>query len=238
MQIAICDNEAAQQNILLQLLKEYMIKHQIAYSVTVFNSGEDFLKSATEKKFDIAFLDIYMEKKNGITTAKELQNMQKTKIIFVTTSEDFAVEAFQLNAVHYLVKPIRTQDFEDALSRCFPLEDKVAIHTLKTTEGTICIREDHICFIEATGKYSLLYTIDSDSPYKCPYAFKQFVHGVKSEDFVQCHRSYFINLNFADHITGSEIHMKENQIIPISRTEKAFFMDSYKNYLFRQAKES
>ncbi len=237
MQIAICDNEAAQQNILLQLLKEYMIKHQIAYSVTVFNNGEDFLKSAAGKKFDIVFLDIYMEEKDGITTAKELQNIQKTKIIFVTTSKDFAVEAFQLNAVHYLVKPICTQDFEDALSRCFPLEDKVAIHTLKTTEGTICLREDHICFIEATGKCSLVYTINSESPYKCPYAFKQFVHGLKSEDFVQCHRSYLINLNFADHITGSEIHMKENQTIPISRTEKASFMESYKNYLFRQAKE-
>ncbi len=237
MKIAICDNEQEQQKHLLQLLYKEMIRRGCEYQVSSFDNGEALLEKAATEAFDIVFLDIYMQEMNGITTAKELRKLQDAKIVFVTTSTDFAVDAFQIHAAHYLVKPVQPDDFKEALDRCLPIDDHVAIHTLKTTEGTICLREDHICFIEATGKYSLLYTIDAREPYQCPYAFRQFVEGMQSEDLVQCHRSYVVNLNYAQNISNTEITMKDNRLIPLSRKEKPVFMEKYKSYLFRQAKK-
>lgn len=237
MKIAICDNEQEQQKQLLQLLNKEMTRRGCKYEVSFFSYGEALLEKAATETFDIVFLDIYMKEMNGITTARELQKMQNPKIVFITTSEDFAVDAFQIHAAHYLVKPVQPADIKEALDRCLPDKDDVAIHTLKTAQGTICLREDHICFIEATGKYSLLYTIDSEEPYRCPYAFRQFVEGMQSEDLVQCHRSYVVNLNFAEHISNTEIIMKDKQFIPLSRKEKPAFMEKYKSYLFRQAKK-
>ena len=85
MQIAICDNEAAQQNILLQLLKEYMIKHQIAYSVTVFNNGEDFLKNGDYYSF---LTHIAQKQRYGIRQMYEKPETFLENLIIDTLTEE------------------------------------------------------------------------------------------------------------------------------------------------------
>ena len=74
--------------------------------------------------FDIVFLDIYLPGENGVDVAGELQRVSpETGIAFVTTSEEHAVDAFSLHALHYLVKPVTTEGIVEAfrrLTRLFP----------------------------------------------------------------------------------------------------------------------
>ena len=80
-------------------------------------SGEDAVKLAARHKPDVIFLDIEMPEMNGLETAKELYALGPQNIVFVTAYDEFAVEAFQINAVDYLLKPIKDEQFTATLLR-------------------------------------------------------------------------------------------------------------------------
>ena len=112
MRIAICDDE---KNI-RELIGNKVAKQYPDAKIVFFSSGEELLLS--EEKIDILFLDIQMNGKNGMETARQLRKKdKKIIIIFVTAIEDYVFQAFDVGAFHYLVKPIEDAKFADVLYR-------------------------------------------------------------------------------------------------------------------------
>ena len=115
MRIAICDDETREQKQLLQIIQGC----EPDYDTECFSDGVSLLRAAeSTPPFDIAFLDIYMPIENGIDVAGTLREISpRTGIVFVTTSQDHAVSAFSLDALHYLVKPVSAGDVAEAFRR-------------------------------------------------------------------------------------------------------------------------
>ena len=115
MRIAVCDDEAKEREQFLQAMKSW----DPDLTAEQFPSGASLLKAAkTPPPFDIIFLDIYLPGENGIDIASTLEEISPTTgIAFVTTSEDHAVAAFSVNALHYLVKPVTAEGIAAAFSR-------------------------------------------------------------------------------------------------------------------------
>ena len=118
MRIAIVDDCESERNELYErLLKN---KFLISYDVELrlYDSGSDFLNEALQNRFDLVFLDIYMNDENGIETAQKLRAFdRKCLLIFTTTSTDHALDGFSVRALHYLVKPYSNEECQRHSSR-------------------------------------------------------------------------------------------------------------------------
>ena len=110
MKIAIVDdNEDDRKRLQEEITKICDNKSRKDFEITEFFSGEDFInlivKNENKKYFDIVFLDIYMNGITGIETAKKLRETDnQSKIIFITTSNEFASESYEVKAYEYLIK--------------------------------------------------------------------------------------------------------------------------------------
>lgn len=114
MRFAICDDNRRDTETLRDILM-----HMSASSVIeCFGTGEEFLAAARERRFDLVFMDIYLQKENGIEVIRALRKLApETDVVFTTVSDAHAVDAFSVRAIHYLVKPFTEADVAEALER-------------------------------------------------------------------------------------------------------------------------
>lgn len=126
MKIAIVDDLKLDAEQLSHLILSYMKEHRIPTAAPeIFPNGETFLASFTVGSFDIVFLDIYMDGLSGMETAQKLRALDAScRIVFVTTSPDFAVDSYDVNAAFYLLKPVTMEHFSVSYSGMCSISQK------------------------------------------------------------------------------------------------------------------
>ena len=156
MQIALCDDEQQQLNILEDFLRAYEKEHDLDFSITRFVSGETLMNSS--EYFQIIFMDIYLDRLLGTDVIRQLN--QDTQVVFTTTSREHAIEAFGLGAVHYLLKPLKQSDVWEAMDRCLSRLGENAEHILQilSNHGKISIPTASINYIEVFNKVCIVHT--------------------------------------------------------------------------------
>ncbi len=160
VKIAICDDEIPQRDRIIELIKKAFAKTDYIESIDWYESGEAFL-AADRDKYDLVFMDIYMSGINGMETAKQLYSENKrTKIVFCTTSSDFGVESYDVEAIRYLLKPIEEERFFaviDFFFKNFAAKKTITV-TCDRIDETIAV--DDILWIESQGHKSVIHTKD------------------------------------------------------------------------------
>lgn len=127
VQVALCDDERAELNEVKKFLSAYEQEHvNTDFTVRYFPNADEFLGAVREKKYSphLVIMDIYMPKETGerapvgLEAARQLQGMgNRAALVFLTRSREYALEAFEVQAAHYLVKPIQTEKFFSVLDR-------------------------------------------------------------------------------------------------------------------------
>lgn len=185
--------------------------------IRVFPSAEAFLfQYEEERDFDILLLDIEMGAMNGVDLAKKIRMQNDAvQIVFITGYPDFIAEGYEVNALHYLMKPVSYEKLRAVL-------DKAAAN-LGKTEKRLCVTYDRntdlvplsrILYVEAQRQYVLIHTFDRT------YRMKQSFAGTVAEldeFFFKCQRSYCVNLRHITRIKSSSVLLKNGMEIPISR---------------------
>lgn len=115
MRIALVDDSEIERGILLSLLTDYGCEKQILFESDCFDSGDAFLSSFSSDKYDIVFMDIFMNGMSGVETASKMRQIDSHVIlIFLTASADYMPDAFRVHAFHYILKPYQ----KDAIFAC------------------------------------------------------------------------------------------------------------------------
>jgi len=110
LKIAICEDDSIQRHSIVDMLENYLSSINKSYDLFEFINGEDLLSSID--KFHIYLLDIHMGSVSGIDVAKKIRLIQeKAIIIFTTGFKDYVFDAFDVNAFHYIIKPISLKKF-------------------------------------------------------------------------------------------------------------------------------
>lgn len=117
--IAICEDDEMERTVLQELVKAWAEANDVEVFVSSFASGEELIWSFSDRRYDILFLDILLEELDGIQTGQQIRSMDaKTDIIYCTAMTDFALDAYEVHAKGYLVKPYNPDKIEAVLAQC------------------------------------------------------------------------------------------------------------------------
>jgi len=217
----IVDDEPIARKILVEYLSDLT---DIAIVGQLKNAIEvtDFLAN---KEVDILLLDINMPRLSGVQLLKSLKN--PPLVIFTTAYSEFAVEAFELEAFDYLVKPISFDRFLKAINNAKKRlreqnskTETAKLFTIKEGKRIYKVELSAIYLVQAYGDYVRLYT--KEKTYLTKDKFNN-IKAVLTDDFLQVHRSYIINLTYFDYLEGNQVQVL-NQKIPVSNTFRAALM--------------
>ena len=191
LNIAICDDEKA----IREQINELIEKEKVGICLDLYETGDALL--ATDKKFDIVFLDIQMDGTDGIETAKRLrQRDEDTILIFITGIREYVFEAFDVAAFHYLLKPIEEDKFREVFHRAEREMEKRKTKRwetvfIKTRNRSFTLEKDSILYVESRGKKVEIHTTGEIIE---AYASMNEMEGQLGESFYRCHRGYLVNM--------------------------------------------
>jgi len=197
-----------------------------------FESGDALL--AAEKQYDIVFLDIWLEGRDGIDTARRLrQKSEKTVLIFVSGAKDYVFQAFDVAAFHYLLKPLERAKFEEVLDRAVREAEKqrkaeTELLLIKTRNRTIPLPKSTILYVESRGKKAEVHTVKE--------AFEMYasLNGLEpelGEGFYRCHRGYLVNLAYVSEYHHDSIFLTNGEAIYLAKEKYPEFVKEYMRYL-------
>lgn len=231
MKIAVCDDLKKDRLRLAELLEKYSKNHKKTYTVDFFNNGNALLQDFTKNKYDIIFLDIYMSGISGIETARKIRNIdKKAGIILTTTSTNFFREGFEVNATHYLIKPLQYEKFQEAMQRLDYTFDTLKSEQLIIQKGadTIRVPQNIISHIETIRNGIKIHICDKSI--NCRFPISKAEKQLDSRYFLRVHRSYIINMNHVDEIQDDFFIMGNGDRVLIRKKDVATIKHAYATF--------
>lgn len=227
--VIIIDDEPLARRVVAEYLKEYPELTIVAEC----NNGFEGVKAIEEYQPDIIFLDVQMPKINGFEMLELID--QKPKVIFTTAFDEYALKAFEVNAIDYLLKPFAQDRFEKALERVMSEKDSTINKTeiqldrdefitrvvIKDGSEIKIVPAEKVNYLEAYDDYVKIHT--DEKTYLKKQTLSHFESSLDPTQFVRTHRSYLINVNSLTKIEGFEKNsyraiLKCGARIPISRS--------------------
>jgi len=184
--------------------------------------------------YHILFLDVLMPGLNGIEAAREIRSFdEEIKIIFLTSSKEFAVESYAVDAHYYMLKPGSTQ-------KLFPILDRIFLEAqrgedalqIKSASGFTRIPFGRIEYLEVFSK-RLWFHLSDGTVKEFSGSLSDFEEELLSrEEFFKVHRSYIVNMASILSLDSKALTTCTNQEVPISRLLYGQVREAYMQYLF------
>ncbi|QXQ11225.1 LytTR family DNA-binding domain-containing protein [Paeniglutamicibacter sp. Y32M11] len=187
------------------------------------NSGAEALKALEEFEIDALFLDIHMPALSGLDIARVISRFTRPPaVVFVTADEDQALEAFELAALDYVLKPVRPERLAESIRRICELteEDSTKPEMITVEKGGITklIRRDEVHYVQAQGDYARLHTQDSSYLIRVPLNDLEQQWGPAG--YIRIHRSYLVAMDSISTVklaTGKASVLINGTELPVSR---------------------
>lgn len=237
IKIAFCDDEISVLEELGSLIDRYRAEHGCEFEYKAFQSPLELL-AAIERgaRFDILFLDVIMPGENGIAASAEIRSYDNNvKIVFLTSSPEFAVQSYAVNAYYYQLKPIQTDGFfslmDSVISECD--KDKASSFIIRCKNGITRIESRRVEYCEVIHRTLFIHltngmifesigSMDELSDQLTPFGC-----------FLRPHRSYLVNLDHIQNLSYRAITMACHIEIPIPRGKYGEIKDRYLEYAFQ-----
>lgn len=221
LKIAVIEDNEVQSHLLKDYVKEWAKKNSLLSEISIFSSGEQFwFEFEALSDIDIILLDIQMSRISGIELA---QKIRKTKsdavIIFITGIPDYMQEGYDVEALHYLLKPVKKEKLFDCLDRALKKQDKLKEENFVfSCDGKlITLKQSEIIFIESISHNLKIKTLKNE--YITRMNLSEAEEKLNSKIFVKTHRAFLANLMHIRQLQKNKAVLADNNIIPISRRE-------------------
>lgn len=235
IRIALCDDDERCLVALKRMLESWAAAASSQVNIHCFDNGDSLIRDCAASRYDIIFLDIVMPLLNGMDAAREIRDRDKTvKIIFLTSSPEFALQSYSVKAADYIVKPITYQRLIEVMDDAAAfIRQEPECMTLKTVGGYQKIYLHDIEYIEAQNK-RVFFFLESGKVVEVVQPLYTFEAELDdSKGFFKCHRSYLVYLPNVDYFNNTEIKTKSGRCIPIARGYGKAFQDAYFAEMFK-----
>lgn len=242
LHIAICDDQPDQIRFIRRSSDIYFQKKQDLVSYETFDNAFSFVDAIDQGTvFDIALLDVCMPGILGTDVARELRKYNSgTEIIFLTTSDEFAVDAFAVKATDYLLKPFAQSQFNKAMDRAisFIRQHNSAKIVLRLVGGGICIEQiAQILYFESNGHILQVHLANGAvrETRKSGQEMRDELDKIAPGQFASPNKGYLVNLA-AVHMIKADYVEIAGQEIPLGKRKYRMFQDLYFQFMFSSTK--
>lgn len=236
IKIAFCDDEMEVLHQMNELLDRYRVERNEDITYAAFQSPFELL-TEIEKGIrpDILFLDVVMPGQNGMDVAKEIRQYDtNVKIIFLTSSPEFAVESYTVGAYFYQLKPIWEESFfrlmDSVLSECEKKKKNSLI--LHSKDGITRINLQQLEYCEVLGR-KLLFHLENGAVLEGAGSLDDLAGQLMQySNFFRPHRSFLVNMEYIQNISSRSIKMVNDAEIPIPHGKCSEIKNTYMEYAF------
>ncbi len=232
MRIAVCDDDRTIREELFRLIQKQVPEADIME----YQSGEELINA--RGNFDIYFLDIEMGEVSGMDIARRIREQeengrQRSIIIFVTGYREYMEAAFDVNAFHYLIKPIDTEKFSEVFRRAwkeaavfYEQEKKYIIVKSSGTQQKILLK--NIYYIESGNKKVIFHTTNGTLEV---YGKMEELEKGLGNTFYRCHRCYLVNMEKISAYSADNIQVINGDNLLLARKKYSDFIKTYMRYV-------
>lgn len=227
MKITVCDDSIKD----LLDIEKLLLKYQAQYPDRIFelekysDPSRLFHKIAEGNLTDIYILDMLMPRRTGIDLGRQIRkNGKENVIIYITSSQDYALEAYDVHATRYLLKPVDEGSLFEALDYAlsFTKAKTEPTYMLKTKNGLLPTAYSKIEYIENAGRKLEVHLSDG-ALLKSLFIRTSFEEEVREltehGNFLQIHKSFLVNLDYVKQLTADSAIMSSGRPLPISRAK-------------------
>ena len=213
---AVCDDSSADRAYVTALIEAWGCSRDILLQIEDYPSAEAFLFAYEgNETVDVLFLDIEMGDMSGVELAKRLRQMGAgLQIVFLTGYMEYIAEGYDVEALHYLSKPVAQEKLGAVLDRAVErLKTRENVLLLSLPDGVVRLPLYEIRYLEVMKNYVTLHAVEE-------YSVKRSLSELTKEldeSFYRIHRSYIVNLRFVKRITRTEVTLKDGAALPLSR---------------------
>ena len=207
MQIAICDDEREE----ILKIRNLIFNIQDNYRVDPFLNGQSLLEAVEEGNvYDLLFCDVYLQQENGIEIVRRLLRISpQTAVVFFTTSQEHAIEAFSVESLHYLVKPVSQEDIIEVFRR---------FGNRKKPRHTLTLRIDRMVNVLYQDEIMRVYSI------RRPW---QEISGMLDDSFVQIKKGVTLNMHYISRMTFRECTTRDGLTFLLRRDQAKDIREKY-----------
>lgn len=215
--IAICDDENIEIEYFSRICEKWSNKAGCSLKLSAYESAESFLFHYEKKgTIDILLLDIQMKEMDGIQLARKIREEDDTiQIVFITGIPDYIGEGYEVEALHYLLKPVVEEKLIQVLDRAVAKREKrERFLTFQRNGNTIRIAAGDIRYAEVQSHHITLYLTEGEEIF---YKKLSEMEEELGEGFFKCHRSYLVSMACVCRITRTALILETGEEIPLSR---------------------
>ena len=218
LRIAVCEDSAIEQKRLIFLINGC----GIPAVVSAFDSGEALLADFGRGKYDLIFMDIYMEGMTGIDAVTAIRKIDShVPVAFATTSTEFALESYRLDALKYIEKPVQKKAVMELLELARFKKEQIPSLLLQISGKDVSIPFDQITYAEQMG-HAVVFHLHDGSSVKASGKLNDYEDRFDMQPFFRCHKSFLVNLTYAQEIDpefhiftmsdGTNVHIRREEL--------------------------
>lgn len=229
LNIAVVEDEKVHAAIIIRLLETWLKEREIKFHIQEFPDGEAFLFEWEQNQaWNALFFDIQMPGLNGMELARRIRKEnRRVAIVFVTGITDYLQEGYEVEALHYLIKPIDEEKVGNCMKRIVEKYNRDEKHSAMLIEAqemeaggesghvTIRLRPEDIVYAEAFAHNTELHT--RDKCYRVREGIGVWRKRLPQEAFISCHRSYLVNLKYVARVEKEAVVLDNGKAVPMSR---------------------
>ena len=224
--VALCEDEAIEREQIAGLCRDIFSALGVQAEIVPFSSADD-LRRAVEggrTAFDLYLLDIQMrEGASGLDLARRLYQWGvRDKILFLTGSLEYAIHGYDVEPLHYLLKPVSRDRLEEGLQRALRKRGPQAVQFQRSGK-VISLPVPEIRYLESRDHGTVVHLRDGVQAFSIPLAEAEQL--LPAGVFRRCHKSYLVNLNWVNHASHSGVFLKDDSQLPMGRAFYAEFQN-------------
>ncbi len=229
--IAIIEDNNDDYLLLKEFLNTYFTETNNSFQITYFSDSVAFLNEDFNQ-FDLCFLDIEMPSLDGMSLAREMRRRgYKQSIVFVTNVYSLAVAGYEVDALDYILKPIKYPSLSLKMDRIIRLvkKQKGMKISLSFKGETIILNQKEIMYLEVKGHNIYVYTLKDVISFRGKMSDME--KKLDSSIFSRCNNCYLVNLSFVSKIDGHEAFLSNGESLQISFPKKKRFVEELTTYI-------
>lgn len=232
IRIAVVEDDKQDMQILEGYLDRYGQENSTRFQISRFSDGLDIITDY-RAEYDIILLDIQMKHLDGMKAAEKIRALDEDVIfIFITSTVQFAVQGYTVDALGYVLKPVPYLAFSQILSKAARQAQKNKSRfylTIEVDNGQLRLDTAQVYYIESQKHDILVHSEKGD--FRTAGPLKRMEELLLPLGFSKCHNAYLVNLQHVTALMPGDVRLSSGASLPVSRARKKAFLDSFTDYV-------